>query len=59
MQIKELAELTGVSVRTLHHYDKIGLLVPQKMTGMAIVFIQKKMSTNYNKFFSLKNSISL
>ncbi len=30
MQIKELAELTGVSVRTLHHYDKIGLLVPQK-----------------------------
>lgn len=30
MQIKELAELTDVSVRTLHHYDKIGLLVPQK-----------------------------
>ncbi|AYY70348.1 MerR family transcriptional regulator [Listeria monocytogenes] len=30
MQIKDLAELTGVSVRTLHHYDKIGLLVPQK-----------------------------
>ncbi|MBC1361207.1 MerR family transcriptional regulator [Listeria welshimeri] len=30
MQTKELAELTGVSVRTLHHYDKIGLLVPQK-----------------------------
>ncbi|AHI55037.1 MerR family transcriptional regulator [Listeria ivanovii] len=30
MQTKELAELTGVSVRTLHHYDKIGLLIPQK-----------------------------
>ncbi|MBC2185268.1 MerR family transcriptional regulator [Listeria sp. FSL L7-0253] len=30
MQTKELAELTGVSVRTLHHYDTIGLLVPQK-----------------------------
>lgn len=30
MQTKELAELTGVSVRTLHHYDKVGLLVPQK-----------------------------
>lgn len=30
MQTKELAELTGISVRTLHHYDKIGLLVPQK-----------------------------
>lgn len=26
MQIKEFAELTGVSVRTLHYYDEIGLL---------------------------------
>lgn len=29
-RIKEVAEITGVSVRTLHHYDQIGLLVPQK-----------------------------
>ena len=28
MQIKEFAELTGVSVRTLHYYDEIGLLLP-------------------------------
>jgi DNA-binding transcriptional MerR regulator len=28
MQIKEFAEVTGVSVRTLHYYDEIGLLVP-------------------------------
>ena len=28
MQIKEFAELTGVSVRTLHYYDEIGLLQP-------------------------------
>ena len=28
--IKEAAELSGVSVKTLHHYDKIGLLVPGK-----------------------------
>lgn len=27
-QVKEVARLTGVSVRTLHHYDAIGLLVP-------------------------------
>ena len=26
--VHELADLSGVSVRTLHHYDKIGLLVP-------------------------------
>ena len=28
MHIKEFAEFTGVSVRTLHYYDEIGLLVP-------------------------------
>ena len=36
MQIKEFAEFTGVSVRTLHYYDEIGLLVPafvDKATG--------------------------
>lgn len=27
-QVKEVAELSGVSVRTLHHYDSVGLLVP-------------------------------
>jgi hypothetical protein len=28
MNTNEVAVLTGVSVRTLHHYDKIGLLSP-------------------------------
>ena len=28
--IKEAAQLSGVSVKTLHHYDKIRLLVPAK-----------------------------
>jgi DNA-binding transcriptional MerR regulator len=27
-KVGELAERTGVSVRTLHHYDEIGLLSP-------------------------------
>jgi DNA-binding transcriptional MerR regulator len=27
-RIAEVARLAGVSVRTLHHYDEIGLLVP-------------------------------
>ncbi len=30
MKIKEVAKLSGVSVRTLHHYDDIGLLSPLK-----------------------------
>ena len=28
MQIREFADFTGVSVRTLHYYDEIGLLTP-------------------------------
>ena len=28
--VHQLAELSGVSVRTLHHYDQIGLLVPAR-----------------------------
>ena len=31
MQIKEFADLTGVSVRTLHYYDEIGLLAPAEV----------------------------
>jgi MerR family transcriptional regulator, thiopeptide resistance regulator len=31
-QVKETARIAGVSVRTLHHYDEIGLLVPQRRT---------------------------
>jgi MerR family transcriptional regulator, thiopeptide resistance regulator len=27
-RVKEVADMTGVSVRALHHYDEIGLLVP-------------------------------
>lgn len=31
--VHELAELSGLSVRTLHHYDEIGLLKPQRGTN--------------------------
>ena len=30
--VHEVSELTGVSVRALHHYDEIGLLVPSERT---------------------------
>ena len=30
--VKEVSNLTGVSVRTLHYYDAIGLLTPTKVT---------------------------
>jgi DNA-binding transcriptional MerR regulator len=32
MKVGELAERTGLSVRTLHHYDEIGLLAPAART---------------------------
>ncbi|MGI6558791.1 MAG: MerR family transcriptional regulator [Limnochordia bacterium] len=33
MKVKEVADLVGVSVRTLHHYDEIGLLKPDGTTA--------------------------
>lgn len=32
MTVREVSALTGVSIRTLHYYDKIGLLHPTKVT---------------------------
>lgn len=32
MKINEVAKLTGVTVRALHYYDKIGLLKPEEIT---------------------------
>lgn len=31
--VKEISELTGISVRTLHYYDEIGLLKPSDKSG--------------------------
>lgn len=30
--VKQVSDIAGVSVRTLHHYDAIGLLKPAKVT---------------------------
>ncbi len=30
-RVKQISDLTGVSIRTLHHYDEIGLLQPGRM----------------------------
>lgn len=30
-KVKELAKISGISVRTLHHYDEIGLLKPRRI----------------------------
>jgi len=33
MTVKEVSSLVGISIRTLHHYDEIGLLKPEIVTG--------------------------
>ena len=32
MTVNEVAKMTGVSVRALHHYDQLGLLKPARVT---------------------------
>lgn len=46
MKVKDVADLTGVSVRTLHHYDDIGLLVPDEVTEAGYrVYSDENMTT--------------
>lgn len=41
MTVKEVSRLTGVSIRTLHYYDEIGLLHPQKVNDAGYRFYGK------------------
>ena len=40
--VQQLARLAGVSVRTLHHYDHIGLLKPSARTTEGVWLISYK-----------------
>lgn len=31
-EVHEVSKITGVSIRTLHYYDEIGLLCPSQVT---------------------------
>ncbi|WP_373735977.1 MerR family transcriptional regulator [Bacteroides heparinolyticus] len=42
--IKKVSEISGVSVRTLHHYDEIGLLSPQKKENGYRYYSEEDMS---------------
>lgn len=46
MKVKEVAELAGISVRTLHHYDDIGLLSPAETTDAGYrIYSQQDLET--------------
>lgn len=40
--VKEISEITGISIRTLHYYDEIGLLLPTKKMVLAIGIMMTK-----------------
>jgi DNA-binding transcriptional MerR regulator len=40
--VSEVAKLTGISVRTLHYYDEIGLLLPSKITEAGYRYYNKE-----------------
>lgn len=45
MKVKEVAELVGISVRTLHHYDDIGLLKPETTDSGYRIYSEKNLET--------------
>ena len=58
MRVKEVADLVGISVRTLHHYDEIGSLKPEmRRPNLVIGYIQVMILKNYSKFYFLKSSL--
>jgi len=54
MKIGELAKETGVSVRTLHHYDEIGLLIPSARSDTGHRIYDKNDIVRLHQILSLK-----
>ena len=48
--IKKLAEMAGISTRTLRYYDEIGLLKPE-LIHLDIGYMVKKKLMNYSRFY--------
>ena len=53
-KIGELAKLTGITVRTLHHYDQIGLLTPSQLTDKGHRIYTEKDIKRLQQVISLK-----
>jgi DNA-binding transcriptional MerR regulator len=47
VRVGELARTAGLTVRTLHHYDQIGLLVPERSAGGQRVYGQAEVRRLY------------
>ena len=42
MSVKKISELTGISIRTLHYYDEIGLLKPTEISDSGYRYYDEK-----------------
>ena len=58
MKVKEVAELVGVSIRALHHYDQIGLLTPKEITDSGYRLYSEDNLETLQHFFFLRNLVS-
>jgi len=53
-QAREFAELTGVTVRTLHHYDRLGLLKPSRYSRAGYRLYRASDVTRLEQIVALK-----
>ena len=56
--VKEISDLTGISVRTLHYYDEIGLLKPTEKVMRDTGFMTIRNWKHYNRFYFSVSLIS-
>ena len=58
--VKEVSRLTGVSIRTLHYYDSIGLLRPTQVTESGYrLYDENGLRTTANIFCCFGNCVFL
>lgn len=55
LKIGELASMTGITVRTLHYYDEVGLLKPSKITETGHRLYEMQSVTTLYQIMSLKD----
>lgn len=55
LKIGELASMTGITVRTLHYYDEVGLLKPSKITETGHRLYDMQSVTTLYQIVSLKD----
>ncbi|WP_270182017.1 MerR family transcriptional regulator [Alkalihalobacillus sp. CinArs1] len=59
MKVKEVADLVGISVRTLHHYDEIGLLTPETTEAGYRIYSENDLETLQQILFFKELGFSL